>query len=225
MATVLKRETFPQFSIVNERTVLTYTHPTTSETIIVIPRVELGNPCKIAGGGNYTVTAKIDGQTIAPPSVVNIPLGPTSAMFQSREIVVEPGDVVTITVLGLATDLAVSSVAVLLDATPASEDDINMLADRIGVGVAGTPVDHDFGGTDNLTYETIETQGVADATILVYLKSDYDVGNRAGDFVLGTTTTDINGRWRRQIMLETGTYTLLFFKKGAFGPDLKTIVV
>jgi hypothetical protein len=86
-------------------------------------------------------------------------------------------------------------------------------------------VDHDYGGTNNLTYQTEDGAGVYRATIYIYLRSDYDAGRRDTDFVIDSATTDVDGHWERPVLLDPGEYVLLFFKRGRFGPSLKYITV
>lgn len=227
---VLKRQVIPSINIATENTVLSYTHPITAKSAIVLPRVELGLTSPIAGFGVYTITVKVDGVNVVPPSGISIPFGQTTAVFQSRHVNLEPGDLFTVTITGQSTDLAVSSTTVLLDATPirtAEFDDIISDIDA-AIGTASstaTLVDHNFGGKDNLSYHTAQGSGIVDATILVYTTEDYNAGNRLNEFVVGSTTTDVNGRWRKQIPLEPGSYTLVYFKTRAFGPDLKVIKI
>ncbi len=224
---VLKKETIPSINISSENTVLTYLHPVSAKSVIVLPRVSLTG---IAGGGLYVITAKVDGIQVVPPSSITIATGQTTAVMQSRHVSLEGGDLFTITILGQPTDLTVSSVTVLMDATPIRDtefdDIINDIEDAIGAGSStATPVDHNFGGKDKYAYHTAQGAGISDATILAYFTADYNAGKRTNEFVIGTTTTNANGRWRKQIVLESGNYTLLYFKTRAFGPDLAALIV
>lgn len=224
---VLRKEVIPSIDISAENTVLTYTHPTTAKSAIVLPRVSLAG---VAGGGVYTITAKVDGDNVTPPSGITVPTGPSDIVLQSRHVTLEPGDVFTITVVGQVTDTDVASDTILMDATPIREaefddiiDDIN---DAIGAGSAtSVPVDHNFGDPDKYAYHTAQGVGIADATIRAYFTSDYNANRRTNEFAVGSTTTDANGRWRNPIVLEIGVYTLMYFKTRAYGPDLASLTV
>lgn len=86
-------------------------------------------------------------------------------------------------------------------------------------------VDHNSGGTNNLSYFTTDNAGIDDATIYVYLKSDYDANNRTEAFIVCQTKTVAGGTWAHGLMLDPGQYTLLYFKQQAYGPDIKNITV
>lgn len=86
-------------------------------------------------------------------------------------------------------------------------------------------ISHNFGGTDNLAYQTSTGFGIVDATIRVYLKTDYDSGNTGNNYIKGTTTTITGGRWHKGIFLDPAQYVVQFVKAGAYGPDTTTITV
>lgn len=94
-----------------------------------------------------------------------------------------------------------------------------------GTGIGTVPVNHDYGGTDNYTYQTAAGAGIGGATIVVYLAADYNAGNRSSAFHQAVAMTDNSGRWRRSVMLDPGDYTLLYYKTGEFGPDLVGLTV
>jgi hypothetical protein len=99
------------------------------------------------------------------------------------------------------------------------------MIDAIGVGDGSVVVDHDTGGADALAYKTGGGAGIDNAVVRAYLKSDYDAGNMGSEYIKATTTTDVNGRWTNQMNLDPATYTLYFFKQGAYGPDTQEVVV
>jgi len=83
-------------------------------------------------------------------------------------------------------------------------------------------VDHNTGGADNLRY-VYNDEGVNRASIIAYIKSDYDskIFNSQG-----RTYTDAQGRWLRPLSLIQGfTYIIVFEKPGAFGPDVTEVTV
>ncbi len=92
-------------------------------------------------------------------------------------------------------------------------------------GMGSVVVDHDTGGTDALAYKTSGGVGIDNAVIRAYLKTDYDAGNLGSAYIKATTTTDVNGRWSNQMNLDPATYTLYYFKQGAYGPDTQEVTV
>lgn len=90
-----------------------------------------------------------------------------------------------------------------------------------GGGSGDTPVNEDTGGTDALAYKTSGGAGIQGATIRAYLTSEYNAGVYT---VRGQTTTTADGGWSAPMMLEADTsYTLVFYKAGAYGPDIETV--
>lgn len=92
-------------------------------------------------------------------------------------------------------------------------------------GDGAVPVNHNYGGTDALRYVTSSGAGIGDASVRAYLAVDYTAGHTEPSFVIATTTTGADGRWRQTLMLDTATYTFVFYKLQQFGPDTATIVV
>ena len=92
-------------------------------------------------------------------------------------------------------------------------------------GTGSVVVDHDYGGADELAYETEGDVGIDNAVVRAYLKSDYDAGSTGSEYIKATTTTDVNGRWTKQMNLDPETYTLYYFKQGAYGPDTQEVTV
>lgn len=82
----------------------------------------------------------------------------------------------------------------------------------------------DYGGTDSLRYDDPDGAPIEDAQVRVYKKIDYDLENYGA--AIGVTTTDTAGGWVNPVTVEAGfTYTIEFFKPGAFGPDTQEVVV
>ena len=82
----------------------------------------------------------------------------------------------------------------------------------------------DYPTVDNLRYITAGAEGVADAQVRVYKKTDYDQGRLT--LIQGQTTTDANGRWKVPVLVEAGTtYVIYFQKPHAYGPDTAEVVV
>jgi len=93
------------------------------------------------------------------------------------------------------------------------------------VGTGDTAVNHDTGGTDNMTVLDSNNAGIDGATITAYLKSDYDAGNQSTPFIKGSTKTKSDGTWVDSLWLDSGTYTIRFEKIGVFDPNTKEITV
>ena len=96
------------------------------------------------------------------------------------------------------------------------------VSDGLVVGQLG--INHDTGGADNLKYHTAAGDPVSDAVIRVYTKVDWDAGNT--DSVKGLTYTDVYGQWQSAVFVDVGTtYTVVFSKEGAYGPDTAEIAI
>jgi hypothetical protein len=184
----------------------------------VIARATLGSAARpIAGGGIYTLKFYLGDSLVIPNSDVTAEAGVTRAAVVSRQIPVEEGDVVRVTVIGLAGDTSIDAVVTLRDATPLRAEEL--------AGAGTTPVDHDHGGTDNLAYKTEAGAGIGGATVHVYLTADYDANRRSNAYVVGRATTDPAGRWDRPVMLDPGDYTAILYKRDAYGPDRVDLTV
>lgn len=85
-------------------------------------------------------------------------------------------------------------------------------------------LNEDYNTENSLQYTDDGGNPIQDAQIRVFKKTDYDLENFGA--ALGVTTTDANGAWKNPITVEAGfTYTIEFFKPGAFGPDAQEVVV
>jgi hypothetical protein len=85
-------------------------------------------------------------------------------------------------------------------------------------------VDHDYGATNALTYQTRSGVGVPDATIRVFRAGDWDAGRRVVG--LYVTETDSQGRWKSPLWVEQGLdYVIVYEKPSAFGPDVIRVTV
>lgn len=197
--------------------VLTYTYPG-PEPKSVLCRVTAGSVgSPIAGGSTYIVRARVGGIWVSPDSLVTVQAGVTQTLLQSREIMLRAADLLEVFLIGAVADISVDTVAILTDYTPLTEQDV--------FGTGPSPVDHNYGGTDNFRVLTSLGASVADARITVFLKSEYDAGNRSSAFVRGRSITLSDGRWQQPIMLEPGTYTMVISKQGAITPKVVTLVV
>lgn len=87
-------------------------------------------------------------------------------------------------------------------------------------------VDTNYGGEDNLRYVDLKGSGIADADVMVFLKSDYEIGNTGGSYVRASTRTDIDGRFVKPLVLGEGyEYILVYYRSSSAGPDLKELFV
>jgi len=221
---ILKREESIGVDISAEFTVLTYTHPVNAKSAIVIPRVDLGVPTTpagpVVGGGIYTGKALIDANQVTPASAIQFVGGQTKGILQGRAVTIEPGDVLTVTIVGQPADTAVNVTAALFDGTPLRTEDLEGV-----IGGGSIEVDHNYGGADTYRYETQNGVGIDNAIVNIYLASDFNAGRRGTPFVKGTSLTDVNGRWVRPVLLDPGTYVVYFYKQLAFGPDTAPLTV
>jgi hypothetical protein len=194
------------FSLASEVEVLNYVY-TGDEPIEVMARVMLGSATRpIAGGGLYKSRIYLNDVVLSPESDVVVQPGRTETILVSRAIPLERDDVVSIRAVGLSTDLAVDAITSLRDVTPAKITDFT--------GGGSVLVDHNYGGTDALTVMTLSNVRIDNATILAYRRDDYLAGQRTSEFVVGQTTTNVDGRWVSPIMLDVGEYTLLVYRQG-----------
>jgi len=84
-----------------------------------------------------------------------------------------------------------------------------------GSGTGDTAVDHNFGGTDNLRYESSPGVGIDNGSVIAYVKSAYDAGDLSAP--VAATVTRSDGRWQNPLMLDAGvTYALMFYKQGVY---------
>jgi hypothetical protein len=153
-------------------------------------------------------------------SAIQFLSGQTKGILQGRTITIEPGDVLTVAVVGQPGDTAVNVTAALFDGTPIRTEDLDGI-----IGSGSVEVDHDYGGADTYRYVTQNGVGIDDAIINIYLASDFNAGKRGVDFIKASSRTDINGRWVRPVMLDPETYVVYFYKQLAFGPDTAPLTV
>ncbi len=93
------------------------------------------------------------------------------------------------------------------------------------LGSGAILVNHNYGGTDNLRYVAPNGVGIDNATIQVFVKSDYDAGKRGRGYIIAESVTGTDGRWVRDVALDPGEYTVVFFKQGLYSPTVTNITV
>lgn len=80
------------------------------------------------------------------------------------------------------------------------------------------------GGQNNLQYVSRGGTPIANATIRVYKKIDWETKNYTK--VVGTTLTTATGGWQVPVFVEVGeTYSVVFHKPNEYGPDVAEITV
>lgn len=93
------------------------------------------------------------------------------------------------------------------------------------IGPGTIPVNHNYGGTDNLRVLDPAGNGVDNVLIYAYLAEDYNAGRRTMNYVVARSITTADGRWERDMYLDAGVYVLVFFKQGYYGPKAVQITV
>jgi len=187
--------------------------------IEVMARCDLGSLARplCAEGGTYQIKFLINSVEVLPTTKLPVDIGVAQFDVSSKTIPLYPGDTVTVNVTGLVDDDQVDVLTTLRDATAVKLSQI--------AGIGPIAVDHNYGGTDALTYETPQGAGIDGATIDVYRKADYDSGNTGNVYVLGRATTVDGGRWAYPVMLSPDTYTLIYYKLDDYGPDRRDVDV
>ena len=93
-----------------------------------------------------------------------------------------------------------------------------------GIDFNTLTISENTGGKDSLRYLQSNGSPVDGAVVTLYLASEYNQGNTAN--TIGRTTTDASGRWLDPISVNAGTtYTVVFQKRGFYGPDSVEVVV
>lgn len=188
------------------------------DPIEVMARVEIGDDIHpIVGNGAYALDVFLDDVPLSPQSVVHVASGRTRTIIPSRHIPLVYGDRVTLKVTGRSADTAVSLTSSLRDVTPAKVTDL--------VGSGAVPVDHDYGGTDELAVQTPDGVGIAGVSVIVYYAADYDASRRSAAYVIATGKTTVGGRWVAPILINPGDYVLVMEKSPGFRAQAKRLTV
>jgi len=91
-----------------------------------------------------------------------------------------------------------------------------------GIGKDVDGIDQDQGGVDNLRILDPGGSPVSNANIHIFLKSDWDAGNRSTSFVIANgawSESDADGRWKYSVSLNYGTYTMIAQVPGSTQQD------
>jgi len=103
--------------------------------------------------------------------------------------------------------------------------EIQMIGDAIPIIGEGTiSIDHNYGGTDNYRVTSNGTP-LSDVDIRAFVKTDYDAGLRANQYIVGQTRTKTDGRWVSVIRLDPGAYVLEFSKPGSYRTNTVDVTV
>jgi len=85
-------------------------------------------------------------------------------------------------------------------------------------------VNHNYGGLKALTY-AISGIPVADATIELFLYSDYITGKRNGNYRINDSRQRIDGTWAIPFYLDPQVYVIRYYRTNVAGPDSWKVVV
>jgi hypothetical protein len=97
---------------------------------------------------------------------------------------------------------------------------------NIAYGSGDVPVNHNTGGSDNLTLQDASAAGIDEARIRIYLKGNYDSGLITVPYIKGQSITDANGQWKHPVYLDSGsTYTIVYSKPGSIETTTKEITI
>jgi hypothetical protein len=209
----LTKQTQANVDISDYLEVLDYTNGTVEDQI-VLGQVDLG---RIAGGGIYTLRTFIGALRVSPDSLVNVGAGVTSTCLQSRRLILEPSDQITVQVIGLPGDTDIDTVAQLLNVKPVTK--------QVLYGDGSTVVDHNYGGDGTYVVENPDNIGINNVHIYAVTAADYNAGNRSDDYMQARTTTNVNGQWRDPFLLDAGDYVLLFSKQGEYQTQAVNLTV
>jgi hypothetical protein len=94
------------------------------------------------------------------------------------------------------------------------ETDVAAIIAKIptGMGRDTDGIDHDYGGTDNLRILDGEGSPIPNANLHIFLKSDWDAGNRTTAYVATNgawSETDTDGRWKFSVSLNAEDYIII----------------
>lgn len=214
----LDRETRSAISLAAEIEVLSYTCPA-GQPREVIARIDIGSVAQPLGGsgGSYAARAYINGVRVQPDTLLSLPGGQTRAMVISRSLPLDPGDVLSLRLLGQVDDTAVDTVASLRNATPVMASDLT--------GDGSVSVTADYGGSLALAYLDAGSVPIDNATVRAYLAADHAAGRTSTQYLKGQTYTTADGSWTKPLILDPGAYVLVFAKQGFYGPDTVSVTV
>jgi len=121
-------------------------------------------------------------------------------------------------------------------------EDVSAQAVLPKTGEGTIPVDHNYGGEDELAYQASGV-GIVGATVFIYDKCTYDENIKPAadtecppdqalapiispDLAVARTFTAANGRWQHAVMLcPCCDYVIVFAKVGEYGPDIHNLTV
>ena len=84
-------------------------------------------------------------------------------------------------------------------------------------GSGNVLINHNYSSSDYLRFIDSNGNGIDNAIINIYLKSEYIIGNSSESLSRGSTTTTVDGRWKNSIRVDQGfVYIVEFYKQGSF---------
>lgn len=118
-----------------------------------------------------------------------------------------------------------SNVVYKIPVTSLSTDPTDNEKNQPTSGTGCVPVDHDYPTQSAMVYQGGDCCGIAGATILAFRMTDWNNGNRVETAAVAKSQTMANGLWAWQMLLDPGTYMLVFSKVPEYGPDHVELVV
>lgn len=159
------------------------------------------------GGGGALSTVDLSGFPTNPVVPDNATIATIAAQTTHNAIRDAANEAITNNGL----DETATAVATYLTAPVATAEALADLAAAVGEGGGGgagngdVPVDHDYGGTDTLRFTLADgTTPIDDALVTALVDGTIN----------GQTRTGSDGRWISPLMLDAGTYTIVFSKPG-----------
>lgn len=160
---------------------------------------------------------------------VNAPSG----LYLGNAIPIITGDQIIITEAGIVVGYGIYDTLVGTaesNIRGADADTLKTLSDQVDTlldaGSGAIVVNHNWGGADALAYKTIGGVGIDNATIYVYLDSDYILENfDIGTYVKAAAITDVNGQWVKPMNLDAETYRFYYFRMPDYGPDWSAAII
>lgn len=124
-------------------------------------------------------------------------------------------------------DTIAASISSNFDSLTEDHEDIIAVVGNVAGSVTDNAVlvNHDYGGAGNLTVEDPNGVGIENATIKIFLKSDYDAMNRSDSFLKGQTYSTTDGEWQHTVPLDPGDYAMVVFKQNIYNAVAKYFTV
>jgi hypothetical protein len=112
---ILAQNAIAEADISAELEVLAYTYDA-SDSIAALVRLDLGRSNPLAGSASYQINLYLNGVKVLPATGITASAGQTDLVANSREFTLIPGDVVSVTLIGVPADTGISVVCYLSQA-------------------------------------------------------------------------------------------------------------